>query len=121
MGVLDLIDYIYSVFNFKYVLELSTRPEKFLGRIEDWDQAEAQLTSALKKFGKDFKINKGDGAFYGPKIDIKLFDAFDREHQCGTVQLDFQLPLRFNLQYRSKAVQEENKEEKEGGKKEKKK
>lgn len=65
--------------------------------------AEAQLTEALKKFGKDFKLNPGDGAFYGPKIDVKLFDVFGRYHQCGTVQLDFQLPQRFNLQYRGKA------------------
>ena len=60
------------------MLELSTRPEKFLGNLEDWDKAEAQLNEALKKFGKDYKINHGDGAFYGPKIDIKLFDVFDR-------------------------------------------
>ena len=104
LGVLDLIDYIYSVFGFKYHLELSTRPEKYLGSLEDWERAEEGLNEALKKFGKQFKINHGDGAFYGPKIDIKLFDAFEREHQCGTVQLDFQLPQRFNLQYRAKQV-----------------
>lgn len=98
---MDLLDYIYTVFGFKYVLELSTRPEQYLGKIEDWDTAEAQLKKALTKFGKEYKINAEDGAFYGPKIDVKLFDAFGREHQCGTVQLDFQLPLRFNLQYRS--------------------
>jgi len=102
LGVLDLLDYIYSVFGFKYVLELSTRPEKYLGNIEDWNLAEDQLKAALGKFGKDFKLNEGDGAFYGPKIDVKLFDVFGREHQCGTIQLDFQLPVRFNLQYRAK-------------------
>ena len=104
MEVLDLLDYIYSVFNFKYSLELSTRPEHFLGRIEDWDRCEAQLKAALAKFGKEYKMNEGDGAFYGPKIDVKLFDAFNREHQCGTIQLDFQLPQRFNLQYRTSHV-----------------
>ena len=102
--MLDLLDYIYSVFGFKYVLELSTRPEKYLGNIEDWNIAEEQLRSALTKFGMPYKLNEGDGAFYGPKIDVKLFDVFGREHQCGTCQLDFQLPVRFNLQYRAKEV-----------------
>lgn len=108
LGVLDLLDYIYSVFGFKYILELSTRPETYLGNIEDWNRAEQQLTEALNKFGKEYKINHGDGAFYGPKIDVKLFDVFERQHQCGTVQLDFQLPARFNLQYRAKAEHEDN-------------
>lgn len=90
------------------MLELSTRPEKYLGRLEDWDKAENQLNEALKKFGKDYKINPEDGAFYGPKIDVKLFDVFGREHQCGTLQLDFQLPARFNLQYRAKAGHQEH-------------
>lgn len=127
LGVLDLLDYIYSVFGFKYVLELSTRPEHYLGSIEDWDFAEQQLKKALEKFGKEYKINEGDGAFYGPKIDVKLFDVFGREHQCGTCQLDFQLPQRFNLQYRSGKQQEhteehehkEEQDEKKGDKKEK--
>lgn len=109
--MLDLLDYIYSVFGFKYVLELSTRPEKYLGNIEDWNVAEEQLKSALAKFGKEYKLNEGDGAFYGPKIDVKLFDVFGREHQCGTCQLDFQLPVRFNLQYRAKEVKEEKEKE----------
>ena len=78
LGVLDLLHYIYSVFEFKYELELSTRPEHYLGNIEDWDLAEQQLKLALEKFGLPFKINEGDGAFYGPKIDVKLFDAFGR-------------------------------------------
>ena len=107
LGVLDLLDYIYSVFGFKYVLELSTRPEKYLGRLEDWDKAESQLNGALRKFGKSYKINPEDGAFYGPKIDVKLFDVFGREHQCGTIQLDFQLPTRFNLQYRAKTTHQD--------------
>lgn len=70
---------------------------------------------ALDKFGRPYKINEGDGAFYGPKIDFKLFDVFEREHQCGTVQLDFQLPARFNLQYRTNVVEHEDKEEKKEG------
>lgn len=100
MGVLDLLDYIYGVFGFNFVVELSTRPEQFLGDIGEWNRAEDQLAEALKKFGKSYRINHGDGAFYGPKIDVKLFDVFGREHQCGTIQLDFQLPQRFNLQFR---------------------
>lgn len=98
------MEYIYSLFGFKYNLEFSTRPEKYLGSLEDWNTAEAQLKAALIKFGKPFKLNEGDGAFYGPKIDVKLFDVFGRQHQCGTCQLDFQLPVRFNLQYRGKEV-----------------
>lgn len=76
--MLDFLDYVYSLFEFKYKLELSTRPDEFLGNIEDWNKAEEQLESALKKFGKEYKINPRDGAFYGPKIDVKLFDAFGR-------------------------------------------
>lgn len=111
IGVLDLLDYIYTIFGFKYVIQLSTRPEKYLGELKDWEKAEEQLRLALKKFGKEFIINEGDGAFYGPKIDVKLFDAFGRQHQCGTIQLDFQLPLRFNLQYRSKDISKDKKQQ----------
>jgi threonyl-tRNA synthetase len=111
LAVLDFIDYIYSLFDFKYKLQLSTRPEQYLGNIEDWNKAEQQLENALKQFGKEYKINPGDGAFYGPKINVKLFDAMGREHQCGTVQLDFQLPLRFNLQYRHKGEAQVPKQE----------
>ena len=111
LAVLDFLDYVYSLFDFKYKLELSTRPEQYLGNIEDWNKAEQQLENALKQFGKEYKINPGDGAFYGPKIDVKLFDAIGREHQCGTVQLDFQLPLRFNLQYRHKGEAQVPKQE----------
>lgn len=124
MAVLDFLDYVYSLFEFKYKLELSTRPEQYLGNIEDWEKAETQLENALKQFGKEYKINPGDGAFYGPKIDVKLFDAIGREHQCGTVQLDFQLPLRFNLQFRHKGEAQVAKKEEpqaEGEKKEHKK
>ncbi|CAO2140628.1 unnamed protein product [Urochloa humidicola] len=98
-GVLEFIKYVYEIFGFKYELELSTRPEKYLGDIETWNKAEQQLTEALNEFGKPWQINKGDGAFYGPKIDIGVFDALKRKFQCATLQLDFQLPLRFNLTY----------------------
>lgn len=98
-GVLDFIDYVYEIFGFKYELELSTRPEKYLGDIETWNEAERQLTEALNEFGKPWQINEGDGAFYGPKIDIGVFDALKRKFQCATIQLDFQLPLRFKLTY----------------------
>ncbi|KAJ3693405.1 hypothetical protein LUZ60_008885 [Juncus effusus] len=98
-AVLDFIDYAYKIFGFTYELELSTRPEKYLGEIETWDKAEAALSDALNEFGKPWKINEGDGAFYGPKIDIGVFDALKRKFQCATLQLDFQLPLRFKLSY----------------------
>ena len=97
MGCLDFLDYIYGIFGLKFELELSTRPENFLGEIELWETAEKGLQDALNAFGKPWKLNPGDGAFYGPKIDIKVFDSLNRPHQCGTVQLDFQLPIRFNL------------------------
>ena len=99
MGCLDLLKHIYTLFDFKFELELSTRPEKKLGTEEQWDEAEAALEQALNKFGMPWKFNHGDGAFYGPKIDIKVFDCMKRAHQCGTVQVDFQLPIRFNLQF----------------------
>jgi threonyl-tRNA synthetase len=114
LGQLEFLEYVYQIFGFEYELFLSTRPEKALGDIELWDQAEKSLASALDKFGKPWKINPGDGAFYGPKIDIKLYDAIKRQHQCGTIQLDFQLPIRFNLSYRTGEVvaHEESKEKK---------
>ena len=101
MNSLDFLDYIYNVFGFHYELFLSTRPEKALGTTKLWDEAEKALEEALNKFGKPWKLNPGDGAFYGPKIDIKLYDALKRQHQCGTIQLDFQLPIRFNLQFKT--------------------
>ena len=114
LGNLDFLDHIYGLFGFRFELELSTRPEKRLGADELWDKAESALENALNKFGRPWKLNPGDGAFYGPKIDIKVFDAFKRAHQCGTVQLDFQNPIRFNLQYKTAAVvhAEDNKHEK---------
>ncbi len=98
-GVTALIDEMYKKFGFTYHVELSTRPEKFLGKIEDWDRNEATLKEALEELGLDYKINEGDGAFYGPKIDFHLRDAIGRTWQCGTIQLDSQLPERFDLTY----------------------
>ncbi|XP_007479536.1 threonine--tRNA ligase 2, cytoplasmic [Monodelphis domestica] len=101
-GCLEFLQSVYTVFGFSFQLNLSTRPENFLGEIEIWNQAEEQLQNSLKEFGKPWKLNPGDGAFYGPKIDIKIKDAIGRYHQCATIQLDFQLPIRFNLTYVSK-------------------
>ncbi|KAF5746625.1 threonine--tRNA ligase mitochondrial [Tripterygium wilfordii] len=97
--VLEFIDYAYRVFGFNYELKLSTRPEKYLGDLATWDKAEAALTEALNEFGKPWQMNEGDGAFYGPKIDISVSDALNRKFQCATLQLDFQLPQRFDLEY----------------------
>ena len=82
---MNFVDYIYGLFEFKYSLGLSTRPATYLGDDSLWDKSEKMIEEALIKFGKPYKINKGDGAFYGPKIDIDLYDAFGRTHQCGTV------------------------------------
>jgi len=103
IGALDFMRFVYGVFGMTYKLELSTRPEKALGEQSLWDMAEAQLADALNEFAGpgNWRVNPGDGAFYGPKIDIKVFDALERIHQCATVQLDFQLPIRFNLEYKS--------------------
>ncbi|MFD0589497.1 threonine--tRNA ligase [Paenibacillus sp. GCM10027627] len=94
-----LIDHIYKVFGFEYKIELSTRPEDFLGTEEVWDQAEQALQSALDKQGIAYHINEGDGAFYGPKIDFHIKDALNRSWQCGTIQLDYQMPEKFDLSY----------------------
>ncbi len=99
MGVARLIDGIYSQFGFKYHVELSTRPEDSMGSDEDWETATDGLRSALEELGLDYVVNEGDGAFYGPKIDFHLVDAIGRTWQCGTIQLDFQLPQRFELEY----------------------
>ena len=98
-GVVSLIDKIYKTFGFSYHLELSTRPEKFLGEISMWDEAESNLKAALEELGLPYIINEGDGAFYGPKIDFHLRDCIGRTWQCGTIQLDYQLPERFELSY----------------------
>lgn len=99
VGVVNLIDSVYQKFGFTYHLELSTRPEDSMGSDEDWERAEAGLKEALERLGKDYVINKGDGAFYGPKIDFHLEDCLGRTWQCGTVQLDFQMPQNFDLEY----------------------
>ena len=99
LGVARLIDKFYKMFGFEYTLELSTRPKDFLGSVEQWDAAEAALKSALEKNGRPYEINEGDGAFYGPKIDFHLRDCIGRTWQCGTIQLDYQMPERFDLTY----------------------
>ena len=98
-GVVKLIDQVYSLFGFKYHVELSTRPEDSMGSDEDWEMATDALRSALDDIGLPYVVNEGDGAFYGPKIDFHLEDSIGRTWQCGTIQLDFQLPLRFDLEY----------------------
>ncbi len=97
--VAKLIDEVYTLFGFKYHVELSTRPEDSMGSDEDWDMATDALRSALDELGLDYVVNEGDGAFYGPKIDFHLEDSIGRTWQCGTIQLDFQLPMRFELEY----------------------
>ena len=98
-NVAGLINQVYSLFGFKYHVELSTRPEDSMGIDEDWELATNSLQGALDDLGLDYVINEGDGAFYGPKIDFHLVDAIGRTWQCGTIQLDFQLPQRFELEY----------------------
>eukprot|EP00823_Brevimastigomonas_motovehiculus_P006105 TRINITY_DN4847_c0_g1_i1.p1 TRINITY_DN4847_c0_g1~~TRINITY_DN4847_c0_g1_i1.p1 ORF type:complete len:741 (-),score=227.90 TRINITY_DN4847_c0_g1_i1:199-2421(-) len=100
-GVLNFIKYVYGVFGFEFAIQLSTMPDKHLGEVSEWEYAEKQLKACLDKFGKKWEENPKDGAFYGPKIDIQLFDALKRKHQCATVQLDFQMPKRFNLSFKN--------------------
>ena len=107
-NVLKLVDEVYSVFGLTYTIELSTMPENHIGEVSEWQYAEEALTNALNHAGLEFNINAGDGAFYAPKIDIHVKDCIGREWQCGTIQLDMQLPKRFNLKYI-----DENGEEKE--------
>ena len=99
IGVIDLIDDFYKVFGFEYFVELSTRPENSMGTDEQWEAATDGLRKALEHKGMDYKVNEGDGAFYGPKIDFHLKDCIGRTWQCGTIQLDFQMPERFDLHY----------------------
>ena len=99
IGVVNLIDSVYKKFGFEYHVELSTRPEDSMGSDEDWAAAEAGLKGALEKLNMPYEVNEGDGAFYGPKIDFHLTDCLGRTWQCGTVQLDFQMPINFNLEY----------------------
>lgn len=102
-GLFDFLKKVYGMLGFTFKLKLSTRPEKYVGDIETWNNAENQLKSALEEFaaagGSSWELNPGDGAFYGPKIDITINDALNRDHQCATIQLDFQLPQRFKLEY----------------------
>lgn len=98
-GVLDLVKKVYSIFDMPLIFELSTRPKDFLGEIEVWNKAELELQQVLDASGFKWKLNPGDGAFYGPKIDIHVQDALKRTHQCATVQLDFQMPKRFELSF----------------------
>lgn len=96
---MDLIDHVYRVFGFKYRIELSTRPEDYMGSEELWLQAERSLQEVLERRGIEYTVNHGDGAFYGPKIDFHIMDALKRSWQCGTIQLDFQMPEKFVLTY----------------------
>ena len=98
-GVVSLINEVYTLFGFKYHVELSTRPENSMGSDEDWEVATESLRNALNDLGLDYVVNEGDGAFYGPKIDFHLEDSIGRTWQCGTIQLDFQLPQRFEMEY----------------------
>jgi len=100
--IIKLTERIYSTFGFKYEVELSTKPEKAMGTAEQWERAETALKNALEKCGIKYKINPGEGAFYGPKIDFHVRDALGRKWQCGTIQLDFQMPERFDLSYEGK-------------------
>ncbi|WP_419503051.1 threonine--tRNA ligase [Candidatus Allofournierella excrementavium] len=98
-GVVQLIDKVYSLFGFEYHIELSTMPEDHMGSEEDWARATDGLRSAIEELGREYTVNEGDGAFYGPKLDFHLVDAIGRTWQCGTIQLDMQLPERFELEY----------------------
>lgn len=108
VSALNFMKHVYDIFGMTYKLELSTRPKKALGEVELWDRAEAALAEAMDSFiGKgNWRENPGDGAFYGPKIDIKVMDAMERVHQCATIQLDFQLPIRFDLKYTTDSKEE---------------
>ena len=94
-----LFDEVYSIFGLPYKIELSTMPEDHIGSVEDWDVATEALASAIKSIGKTYEVNEGDGAFYGPKLDFHIQDSLGRTWQCGTIQLDFQMPLNFGLEY----------------------
>jgi len=98
-GVMRLIDKVYAKFGFSYQIELSTRPENSIGSDEEWELATRALEQAVVGLGKSYVVNEGDGAFYGPKLDFHLKDSLGRTWQCGTIQLDFQLPQRFGIEY----------------------
>lgn len=105
-NIFDFLKFMYGVFGFEFKMELSTRPEKYVGELETWDAAEKKLENALNKWGGAWELNPDDGAFYGPKIDIMISDALRRWHQCATIQLDFQLPQRFELEFKAKDTEE---------------
>merc|ERR1712070_748521 len=108
LAALEFMKSVYTTFGMSYKLELSTRPAKALGDVELWERAEAALAKAMNTFSGvgTWRVNPGDGAFYGPKVDIKVMDAMERIHQCATIQLDFQLPIRFDLQYTTSSKEE---------------
>jgi threonyl-tRNA synthetase len=99
LKILEMVRTFYGLFGFEHRVELSTRPEKYIGEIETWNKAEESLAKALKTAGENYQLNPGDGAFYGPKIDLHLSDSLGRSYQCGTIQLDFSMPQRFDLEY----------------------
>lgn len=105
-NIFDFLKFMYGVFGFEFKMELSTRPDKYVGELETWNAAEKKLENALNKWGGAWELNPGDGAFYGPKIDIMISDALRRWHQCATIQLDFQLPQRFELEFKAKETEE---------------
>ncbi|AET41280.1 threonine--tRNA ligase THS1 Ecym_7461 [Eremothecium cymbalariae DBVPG len=105
-NIFDFLKFVYGVFGFEFKMELSTRPENYVGDLETWNNAEAKLAAALNNWGGNWELNPGDGAFYGPKIDIMISDALKRWHQCATIQLDFQLPNRFELEFKAKSNDE---------------
>ena len=98
-GVIDFIDYVYRMFGFLYHVELSTRPENSMGSDEDWDMATEALKESMEEKDLPYIVNSGDGAFYGPKLDFHIEDSIGRTWQCGTIQLDFEMPQRFDLTY----------------------
>lgn len=98
-GVIDFIDFVYKIFGFKYHVELSTRPEKYIGTLDLWEKATNALKESMEEKGLDYVVNEGDGAFYGPKLDFHLEDSIGRTWQCGTIQLDYSLPERFDISY----------------------
>ena len=111
VSALRMLDEVYGIFGLRYHLALSTRPEKYLGELKQWDEAEHQLRDALNTFcegtGRSWELDPGEGAFYGPKIDITVTDARERRFQCATVQLDFQLPTKFHLEYQGETEREQ--------------
>lgn len=106
-GAFEFLQHVYGALGFKFKMELSTRPDKYVGELETWNDAEKRLENALNQWGGQWELNEGDGAFYGPKIDIKISDALGRWHQCATIQLDFQLPERFELEFRTAEEKQE--------------